>query len=185
MTRLVIAATLLLLFVSFSVAQEAHAPSTPASTPAQPGARDGTREKLRNVLNTTGPKVNIDFRQSDKNPYNFTGALRTGLNNADFMEVVVSVSNQETIHFRIYPHYKDGYINLGRASNSTALARRLLKFSDSNFLFWGADDSDDVFAGYTFTLESGFPEQAINVVLYSIKPLDQFVGQMRPMIDGQ
>jgi hypothetical protein len=184
MTRLAIAATSLLLFVSFSVAQETHAPSTPATAP-QSGVREATREKLRNVLNTTGPKINIDFRQSDKNPYNFTGALRSGLSNADFMEVVVSVSNQETIHFRIYPHYKDGYINLDHVSNGPALARRLLKFSDSNFLFWGADDSGDVFAGYTFTLESGFPEQAINVVLYSIKPLDQFIGQMRPMIDGQ
>lgn len=188
-TRLVIVTTALLMFSAYTVAQEAHAPTTPAApssqSASQSASRDATREKLRAVLNTTGPKVNIDFRQSDQNPYNFIGALRTGLTNADLMEVVISVSNQETIHFRIYPHYKAGYINIDRVSNSSALARRLLKFSDSNFLFWGVDDSGDVFAGYTFTLESGFPEQAVNVVLNSIKPLDQFVGQMRPLIDGQ
>ena len=62
--------------------------------------------------------------------------------------------------------------------------RKLLNLSDHNFLFWGADDTGDVFAGYTFTLESGFPDKAIEVVLYSIAPLDGYVGEMRPFIDG-
>lgn len=185
MTRLATVAALLLLMTSYGIAQDAHAPVSTPSTPQQAVSRDATREKLRAVLNATGPKVNIDFRQSDKNPYNFLGVLRTGLVNADSMEVVVSVSNQDTIHFRIYPHLNNGYINLDRATNGNALARRLLNFSDTNFLYWGADDSGDVFAGYTFTLESGFPEQAVSVVLYSIKPLDKFVGDMRPLINGQ
>lgn len=185
MTRLVIAATFILVAVGLCTAQDSHAPSTTASTTQQQGSRDSNRDKLRTVLNTTGPKVNIDFRQSDKNPYTFTGALRTGLTNADFMEIVISVSDQETIHFRVYPHYKSGYINVDRASDRIGLARQLLRFSDTNFLFWGVDDSGDVFAGYTFTLESGFPDQAVNVVLYSIKPVDKFVGQIKPMIDGE
>lgn len=146
--------------------------------------RDETREKLRAVLNTTGPKVNIDFRQSDKNPYNFVGKLSTGLTHSDFFEVVVGVTTDDTIGFRIYPHYRGSYVNLNRAANPLALARQLLKFSNTNFLFWGADETDDVFAGYTFTLESGFPDQAINVVLYSIKPLDQYVGQIKSNFDG-
>jgi hypothetical protein len=183
MTRLAIATTFIILTIGLGAAQEAHPPATAAATTQTQVSRDATREKLRAVLNTTGPKVNIDFRQSDKNPYNFTGVLRTGLTNADFMEIVVSVSNQETIHFRIYPHYKDAYINIDRAANRVGLERQLLRLSDTNFLFWGADDSGDIFAGYTFTLESGFPEQAINVVLYSIKPLDKFVGEMKPMLE--
>ena len=146
--------------------------------------RDDTREKLRAVLNATGPKVNIDFRQSDKNPYNFIGKLSTGLTNADFFEVVVGISTDDTIGFRIYPHYRGNYINVGRASNPLGLSKQLLRLSNTNFLFWGADESDDVFAGYTFTLESGFPDQSISVVLYSIKPLDQFVGQMKSNVDG-
>ena len=155
----------------------------PVSVPQQL-SRDATREKLRTLLNTMGPKVNIDFRQSDKQPYNFLGSLRTGLKNADSFEVVISVSDKDTVHFRIYPHYANGYVNIDKVRNSAALMRQLLRFSDSNFLYWGADETGDIFAGYTFTLESGFPDEAIKVVLYSIPPLDQFVGKMRPMIDG-
>jgi len=169
--------------VGVSASAQPHQ-STPVtgSAPQTNAKRDATREKLRAILNLTGPKVNVDFRQSDKNIYNFVGVMRTGLTNSEFLEVVVGVTNDDTIGFRIYPHYRGGYINLDRAANGDALARKLLRLSDTNFLFWGADESGDVFAGYTFTLESGFPDQAINVVLYSIKPLDNFVGDMKPMI---
>lgn len=151
---------------------------------AQTDSRDATREKLRAVLTTVGPKVNIDFRQSDKNPYNFIGVLNTGLTNADSLEVVIGVTTDATIGFRIYPHYHGSYINLNRASNGQGLARQLLRLSDTNFLFWGIDETGDVFAGYTFTLESGFPEAAVRVVLYSIKPLDQYVAAMKVNVDG-
>jgi hypothetical protein len=73
---------------------------------------------------------------------------------------------------------------VNKAKDSTGLMRQLLRLSDKNFLFWGMDDSADVFAGYTFTLESGFPDRAIEIVLYSIRPLDKYVGEMRPMVDG-
>ncbi len=62
--------------------------------------------------------------------------------------------------------------------------RQLLQFTDRNFLFWGADDTYDVFAGYSFTLESGFPAEALKVVLGSISNLDGFVGSLKPFIDG-
>lgn len=151
---------------------------------AQTDSRDTTREKLRAVLAANGPKVNIEFRQSDKNPYNFIGILNTGLTNADSFEVVIGVTNDATIGFRIYPHYHGSYINVNRAANVAALAKQLLRLSDTNFLFWGIDETGDVFAGYTFTLESGFPEAAVRVVLYSIKPLDKYVGEMRVNVDG-
>jgi hypothetical protein len=61
--------------------------------------------------------------------------------------------------------------------------RLLLRLSDRAFLFWGADESGDIFTGYTFTLESGFPEEAIRIVLRSIVNSDKFVGEMRPMLD--
>ncbi len=69
----------------------------------------------------------------------------------------MSVTKSDTIGFRIYPHYKGGYINLGKARDTNGLMRKLLYYSDQNFLFWGADDTADVFCGYTVTLESGFP----------------------------
>ncbi|HEY6233692.1 MAG TPA: hypothetical protein VIW69_01145 [Candidatus Elarobacter sp.] len=147
--------------------------------------RDATREQVRQVLTTAGQRsdVNVTFRQSTKNPYNFVGSM-TGLRNVDNLEIVVSVTKSDTIGFRIYPHYKGGYINLGKARDASGLMRRLLYYSDQNFLFWGADDTADVFCGYTVTLESGFPSDAIVVILRSIKNTDKFVGEMRPYIDG-
>lgn len=148
--------------------------------------RDATREKLRQILTSAGQRsdVNVTFRQSTKNPYNFVGSMTSGLKNSENLEIVVSVTKSETIGFRIYPHYKGGYINLGKARDTNGLMRKLLYYSDQNFLFWGADDTADVFCGYTVTLESGFPQDAIVVILRSIRNTDKFVGEMKPFIDG-
>jgi hypothetical protein len=169
--------------------QHGTEPQTPArpqsaTTPQQQATRDATREKLRTLLETAGPKINISFRQSDKQPYNFVGILKTGLKNADSLEIVISVSAQDTIHFRIFPHYRDSYVNVDKVTSGPGLMRQMLRFSDQNFLFWGADSSGDIFAAYNFTLESGFPDAAINIVLRSIANVDAFIGQMRPSIDG-
>jgi hypothetical protein len=94
------------------------------------------------------------------------------------------VTSKDTIGFRIFPQYKGAYINIDKARNPTQLLRKLAQLNDSTFLFWGADDSGDVFTGYTFTLESGFPDKAIEIVLSSIRNSDQFVGELRPAIDG-
>ena len=152
---------------------------------AQQSSRDATREKVRDLLTSAGARsdVNATFRQSTKNPYNFVASM-TGLSNCDSLEVVVSVTDKDTIGLRVYPHYKGGYINLGKAKDLNGLMRRLLYLSDQNFLFWGADDTADVFSGYTITLESGFPRDAFLVVLRSIRNTDKFVGGMRPFIDG-
>jgi len=146
-------------------------------------ARNATREQLRAVLNTGGQRadVNIAFHQSTANPYNFAGSA-TGFKNADSLEVVISVTSSDTIGFRVYPHYHGGYINIGKATDSVGLMRKLLYFSDQNFMFWGADDTGDVFTAYTFTLESGFPQEAIVTVLRSIRNQDTFVGQLSPFI---
>jgi hypothetical protein len=179
--RLFPAALALLALISFAHAAAAQ------QTPAQKEAgRVATREKLRAVLATAGPKkgIEISFRQSEKQPFNFVAVRRGGMTHAEAFEVVVGVSNDDTIGFRIYPIYKGGYVNVDKARDAAGLMRKLLNLSDHNFLFWGADDTGDVFAGYTFTLESGFPDKAIEIVLYSIAPLDQYVGQMRPFLDA-
>ena len=167
-----------------AVAQPAHQ-TQPTTTPTtqETASRDATREKLRTLLDAAGPKINVAFKQSDKNPYNFVGILSTGLTNADSFEIVIGVTTDETIGFRIYPHYKGAYLNVDKVANSTALMRQMLRLSDKNFLFWGADDTFDIFAGYNFTLESGFPDASIRVVLTSIPKLDQFVGEMKSSID--
>lgn len=157
--------------------------SAPLTAAAQ-SDRDSTREQLRQVLATGGARddVNVTFRQSTKNPYNFVGVMQTGLTYSDSLEIVVSVSEQQTIGFRIYPHYKGRYINTLRAKNPSALMHKLLYLTDQNFLFWGEDDTHDVFSGYTFTLESGFPSEAIVIVLRSIRNQDKFVGEVAPFI---
>ncbi len=146
--------------------------------------RNRTRERLAQLLEKSGPGINVTFSQSQKQPYNYVGMLRTGLVNADFFEIVIGVTAKETIGFRIYPHYNKGYLNVDKAKDRAGLMRLLLRLSDRAFLFWGADESGDIFTGYTFTLESGFPDEAINIVLKSIVNSDKFVGELRPFIDG-
>ncbi len=157
-----------------------------AQTKETPAERDATREELRALLASVGPRddVGITFRQSTQNPYNFVGSA-SGLTNSDSLEVVVSVTEYKTVSFRVYPHYHGGYINLNRAKDRAGLMRKLLQYNDTNFLFFGADDTNDVFAGYTFTLESGFPNEAVTIVLRSLRNQDKYVGEMRPLIDGK
>jgi hypothetical protein len=177
MKRLLVAVALALLAAGGASAQTAQ---------EKAASREATRERLRQLLAASGPKkgINIEFKQSEKNPFNFVGVKQDGLANVDYFEVVIGISDNETIGFRIYPHYKGTYINLLKSRDGAGLMRTLLHQSNTNFLYWGADNGDDIFAGYTFTLESGFPDKAIEVVLYSIAPLDGFVGQMRPFVDG-
>jgi hypothetical protein len=158
------------------------------SAPAVYGQAEVTREKTRERLNTLlqreGPGMNVSFRQSEKNPFSFSGSLKDGLKNAESMEIVAVVTQKDTIGLRIFPHYKGGYINIDKVRNTTQLLRQLVQFNSRTFLYWGADSDGDVFTGYTFTLESGFPDEAIKIVLASIKNSDQFVGELRAAIDG-
>lgn len=168
-------------------AAAASSSQTPSPTPISPekqAKRDATREKLRTLLNNLPSDLNMTFKPSTAQPYNFVGTLTTGVRNAQAYEVVISITPDETLSFRAYPHYNNAYINIDKARNSVGLLRQLVQLSHHNFLFWGADDTGDVFAGYTITLESGFPDQAVRIVLSSIKPLDEYVGRMRPNIDG-
>src|SRR6185436_2602925 len=131
-------------------------------------ARERTRELLAELLTKAGPGVNIAFSQSQKQPFNYIGVLKQGLVHAESFEVVVSVTQNDTIGFRIYPHYKGNYVNVDKVRNAPSMMRQLLRLSDRAFLFWGADETGDIFTGYTFTLESGFPEESIRIVLRGI-----------------
>ena len=160
------------------------APAVFAQNQDANASREKTRERLSALLTRVGPTVKVDFQPSQKSPFVFTGVMKEGLKNADSFEIVISVTTNETISFRIFPHYKGGYINIDKARNTTQLLRQLVQYNQKTFLFWGADDTGDIFTGYTFTLESGFPDEAIRIVLGSIKNSDQFIGEMRPSIDG-
>jgi hypothetical protein len=171
-----------LVVLLFALVMTIGIPSVYSQT--EDAARVRTREQLSALLDRAGPKINVTFRQSQKQPFNFIGVMKEGLTNADSLEIVIGVTAKQTISFRIYPHYKGAYINVDKARNGLSLARQLLRLSDQAFLYWGMDDTSDVFAGYTFTLESGFPEEAITIVLRSIVNLDKFVGDMKAAVDG-
>lgn len=147
-------------------------------------ARDKTRERLNALLQRVGAEMGVAFKPSSKSQFVFTGVMKDGLKNVEQFEIVISVTSKDTIGFRVFPHYKGAYINIDKARNPTQLLRKIAQLNDSTFLFWGADESGDVFTGYTFTLESGFPDKAIEIVLSSIRNSDQFVGEMRASIDG-
>jgi len=176
-TRAIVRSLIFLLII-------AAAPAALAQQDTAEAARDKTRQRLGALLQRVGPELKVDFQPSSKSQFVFTGMMNEGLTNAEKMEIVISVTSKDTIGFRVFPHYKGGYINIDKVKNTARLSRKLLQLNESTFLFWGVDDTGDVFTGYTFTLESGFPDEAIRIVLSSIKNSDQFVGELRPSIDG-
>ncbi len=175
--------TAIILFILFMTAAPAvYGQQTEQQT--KEAARIRTRAQLAQLLTKAGPDVNIAFTQSQKQPFNYVGTLKQGVAHADSFEVVVSVTANDTIGFRIYPHYKNSYINVDKVRNPSSLMKQLLRLSDRTFLFWGVDETGDIFTGYTFTLESGFPEESLRIVLRSIINSDKFIGELRTAIDG-
>ena len=144
--------------------------------------REQTRAKAQEALNSIGSEIGVDFRQSKRNQWIFVGSMTSGLKNAESMEILVSIGDQQTMAVRIYPHWNGGYMNVGRARDSDGLMQQLLRYNDSNFLYWGMDDSKDIFAMFNFTLESGFPRESLEIVLQSIENLDKYVGEIAPMV---
>jgi len=158
------------------------------AAPAIFGQAEATQEKTRlrltALLERVGPDINVQFKPSAKSQFVFSGIMREGLANAEALEIIVTATEDQTIRFRVFPKYKGGYINIDKAKNGAQLLRKLVQLNSSTFLFWGADNDGDVFTGYTFTLESGFPDEALKIVLSSIKNSDKFVGEMKPSIDS-
>ena len=162
---------------------------TLAVSPAQgqqneAAARTRIREQVGQLLEKEGPRLNIAFRQYEKRPFEFVGLLKEGITHAESFEVVIAVTQNQTVGFRIFPRYKNAYINIDKVKDSAGLMRQMLSLSNTAFLFWGVDPEGDIFTGYSFTLESGFPEEAMKIVLRSIVNSDKFIGEMKPMIDG-
>jgi hypothetical protein len=145
--------------------------------------REATRERVRSALRNIGPRMEVNFRQSERQPFNFVGSLTDGLTNSESMEILVMIGHQDVLTVQAYPHLPGNkYINVDRAANGTGLMRKLLSYNDGEFFYWGMDDVYDVFAAFTFTLESGFPEESLAMVLRSVSLLDKKVGEMGLLI---
>ena len=143
-----------------------------------------TRDKLDSLLHAYGSTLKMRFyRSSDNDPFQIEGFFDKDLHYASRFELQFNVTPQNTIGVRVYPDLYNERINIDDARRSNDLALQLLHFSAHSFFSWGADDASNVFARFTFTLESGFPDEAIKVVLRSIPLLDDSVGEMVNFIE--
>ena len=145
--------------------------------------RNRNREQLSGLLATSGPTYNLKFSPGQDNRYNFVANLTEGLRWSESVEVIFYVTDSDTIVLRAYPKRKGKYINPNSASNPQLLMRKLLSLGVRTFFHWGIDDDGDAYYGYSFTLESGFPAEAMRVVLGSIANHDQYVGELVTAID--
>jgi hypothetical protein len=150
-----------------------------ASAAAQTDAvRARTFDQLWAVVKPFGSSLHYRVYGLPKDPFTIQAFYDKDLHYTPRFEIYISVTRQQTIQFRIYPQFFGSYLNLDSLSNEDSLMERVLRFSDKGFFFWAADENRDVFAGYTFTLESGFPEEAIKEVLRSVPLLDSSVGEL-------
>lgn len=144
--------------------------------------RVDARNRLDSLLHAYGPTLQMRFYRNSDDPFQFGGVLDKNLRYAWRFELQINVTPQNTIGIRVYPEFNHR-INIEQVRDPNGLALRLLRFSAHDFLHWGVDDASDVFAAYQFTLESGFPQEAIKEVLRSIPLVDESVGEIVQFID--
>lgn len=145
--------------------------------------RNRNRERLASLLESAASATNLSFTRSDSNPFTYSAVLTRGLQHADSIEVVIGATDVDTVFLRAFPKYKGSYINVDKVRDPATLMRQALKLSARTFLYWGADGDGDIFFGFTFTLESGFPNDAIRVVLRSIATHDQYIAELKSAIE--
>jgi len=171
----------LMLSVVFSLSGSVAA-AAPADT-VSTATRVATRSRLEALLDTTVKALGFRrWYRSGNDPFTLQLFYDRGLRYATQLEVVINITRQNTIGFRVFPHWNgpgsSDYIDLDEARDPAGLMREALRLSSQNFLFWAMDDSRDLFAGFTITLESGFPEEAVRIVLRSIPLVDDSVGDL-------
>jgi hypothetical protein len=140
--------------------------------------RVATRQKLEALLAAYPLAREMQFQRSAKEPFNIAGSYSRGLRYVSTFEIVWNVTTKQTIGLRIYPHWNGAYINLTKFQSRGSFMESLLHDANGGFFHWAVDPSLDVFAGFTFTLESGFPDDAIREVILSIPLLDGTVGKL-------
>jgi hypothetical protein len=144
--------------------------------------RTVARNRLDSLLHAYGPTLKMRFHRDADDPFQFEGVFDNNLHYAWRFELQINVTPQNTIGVRVYPMFSDR-IDMTEVRDPNGLALRLLRLSAHNFLHWGVDDASHVFAAYTFTLESGFPEEAFKEVLRSIPLVDESVGEITQFIE--
>ena len=158
--------------------------AAPAS--AQSTARDATREKVRQVLETAGARsdVNVAFP-----PEHERSVQLHRLDDREHGERRLDggAGQHHEVRYDRLPGVsalQEGLHQPRPRERRERFARKLLLFTEQNYMYWGADEMGDVFSGFTISLESGFPQEVMVIVLRSIKSSDECVGELRPFIDG-
>jgi len=165
----------------FALALTASGVQPLAAQTAADSVQAATLEKLKAVIATYEPAQAMRwYRAGD--PFALDGFYDKGLHWSSRLEIYIYATHQATIWLRVYPQYYGHHINLNRVHDPNGLMQQMLRFSYHNFFFWGLDDNKDAFAGYQFTLESGFPEAAVKEVIKSIPLIDESVGDLTPFI---
>jgi len=142
-----------------------------------------TRGKLEALLTTYAKAIGFHrwYRSAD-DPFEILAFYDHDLRYASRLEIVIHITPQNTIGFRVFPHWNgtdgDDYIDLDDVRDPQGVMREALRLSSQNFMFWGMDGSHDLFAGFTITLESGFPDAAVRIVLESVPLVDDSVGDL-------
>jgi len=145
--------------------------------------RVDARNRLDSLLHAYGKTLGMRFFRNRDDPFEIDGFYDKDLRYSSRFELEVNITPQNTIGIRAYPQFYGDRINMDRVRDPNGLALELLHLSAHNFLHWGVDDASDVFAAYSFTLESGFPEEAIKEVLRSIPLVDGSVGEIVQFIE--
>lgn len=150
---------------------------------APDAVRVNARNRLDSLLHAYAPTLKMRFFRNRDDPFEIDGFYDKDLRYSSRFELEVNVTPQNTIGFRVYPQYYGERIDMDGVRDPNGLALKLLHLSAHNFLHWGVDDASHVFAAYAFTLESGFPEEAIKVVLRSIPLVDESVGEIVQFVE--
>lgn len=174
------------LYAILSLGSVGTAAAKPAPADTVPTAtRVETRDKLEALLATYSKTLGFHrWYRSSSEPFNVVAFYDRDLRYATQLEVVMSVTRQNTIGFRVFPHWnwngphQPDYIDLDEVRDPVGLMKEALRLSDQNFLFWGMDSSHDLFAGFTVTLEDGFPPDVLRIVLASVPLVDDSVGDL-------
>jgi len=170
------------LYAVLSLGGGGVAAATPPDT-VSTATRVETRNKIEALLTTYSKALGFHrwYRSAD-NPFAIQAFYDRDLRYASRLELVINVTRQNTIGFRVFPHWNGpgpgDYIDLDQARDPQGLMQEALRLSSQNFMFWGMDASHDLYAGYTITLESGFPDAAVRVVLESVPLVDDSVGDL-------
>lgn len=152
-----------------------------AAQSAADSVQSATLAQLQAIIGTYAPARDIRWYRAN-DPFDLDGFYDKKLRWASRLEIYITVTHQATIWVRVYPQYYGHHVNLDRVHDPNGFMQQMLRLSYHNFFFWGLDDNRDAFAGYQFTLESGFPEASVEEVIKSIPLIDESVGDLTPFI---